>query len=157
MPVDFAVSSLVLLLILSFVLITGLLGNHLYRLVLFVTIGFSVYLLTTYPVDWLSKQSSVVIVYFIVMALFGFITVKTLSKKEFSITPLDYLVIAIAFFIEVLPGENESRENIIWMVVQIIILFYVCELLIQNMRSRLNRFTASVALALALIAYRGLA
>ncbi len=156
-PVDFAVSSLVLLVLLSFNLITGFLSNHIYRLVLFVTIGFSVYLLTTYPVDWLSKQYYVVFVYFIVMGILGFITLKTLSKKEFNITPLDYLVIAIALFIEILPGENESRENIIWMIVQIIILFYVCELLIQNMRNRLNRFTASVALALALIAYRGLA
>ncbi|MBN4063697.1 hypothetical protein JYT79_02835 [Cardiobacterium sp. AH-315-I02] len=55
-----------------------------------------------------------------------------------------------------MPGKNEFRESIIWMLVQIIILFYVCELLIQNMKSQYNRFTASVALALALIAYRGL-
>ena len=121
------------------------------------TIGFSVYLLTTYPVDWLSNQTDAVFIYFIVMAVLGFITVKTLSNKEFNITPLDYLVIVIALFIEFLPGENEFRGNIIWMIVQIIILFYICELLIQNMKSRLNRFTASVALALALIAYRGLA
>ena len=155
-PVDFAVSSLVLLLLLLFVLVTGFLGYQLYRLILFVTIGFSVYLLTTYPVDWLSNQIDAVFIYFIVMTILGFITVKTFSNKEFNITPLDYLVIVIALFIEFLPGENVFRENIIWMIVQIIILFYICELLIQNMKSRLNRFTASVALALALIAYRGL-
>ena len=156
-PVDFAISSLVLLLLLLFALITGFFGYQLYRLILFVTIGFSVYLLTTYPVDWLSNQSNAVLIYFIVMAVLGFITVKTFSKKEFNITPLDYLVIVIALLIEILPVENEFRGNIIWMIIQIIILFYICELLIQNMRNRLNRFTASVALALALFAYRGLA
>ena len=155
-PVDFAISSLILLLLLLFVLITGLLGYQLYRLILFVTIGFSVYLLTTYPVEWLSNQVDVVFVYFILMSGLGFIAVKTSSEDDFRITPLDYLVIAIALLIEVLPGENEIRENIIWMIVQIIILFYICELLIQNMKNRLNRFTGSVALALALIAYRGL-
>lgn len=155
-PVDFAISSLVMLLLLLFVLFTGVLGYQLYRLILFTTIGFSVYLLTTYPVDWLSNQIDVVFVYFIVMALLGFITVKMFSNEEFKITPLDYLVIAIALLIEIMPGENEFRENIIWMIVQIIILFYLCELLIQNMKSRINRFTGTVALALALIAYRGL-
>ncbi len=155
-PFDFAVSSLVLLVLLLFVLATGLLGYQLYRLILFVTIAFSVYLLTTYPVDWLSNQIDVVFVYFIVMSILGFIAVKTFSSEEFKITPLDYLVIAIALLIEILPGENEFRENIIWMIVQIIILFYICELLVQNMKSRLNRFTGAVVLALALIAYRGL-
>ena len=87
----------------------------------------------------------------------GFIAIKTQSGDEFKITPLDYLVIALALVIEVLPGENAFRENIIWMVVQIIILFYICELIVQNMKSRLNRFSGSIVLALALIAYRGLA
>ncbi len=155
-PVDFAVSSLVLLALLIFVLLTGVFGYQLYRLILFVTIGFSVYLLTTYPVDWLSNQIDLVFVYFIVMGVVGFVAIKTHSSGEFKITPLDYLVIAIALLIEFLPGENQFRESIIWMIVQMIILFYVGELLIQNMTSRFNRFTGSVMLALGLIAYRGL-
>jgi len=155
-PTDFAVSSLILLLLLAIVLLTDFLGYYLYRLILFVTIGFSVYLLTAYPVEWLSNQVDLVFVYFIIMSILGFVAVKSFSNEEFKITPLDYLVIAIALLIEVLPGKNEFRENIIWMIIQIIILFYVCELLIQNMKSRINRFTGSVALALALIAYRGL-
>ncbi len=155
-PVDFAVSSLVLLALLMFILFTGVFGYQLYRLILFVTIGFSVYLLTTYPVDWLSNQIDLVFVYFIVMSIVGFVAVKTHSSGEFRITPLDYLVIAIALLIEFLPGENQFRESVIWMIVQMIILFYVGELLIQNMTSRFNRFTGSVMLALALIAYRGL-
>ncbi|VAW50101.1 Undecaprenyl-phosphate alpha-N-acetylglucosaminyl 1-phosphate transferase [hydrothermal vent metagenome] len=155
-PADFAISSLVLLLLLVLILLTNLLGYQLYRLILFVTIGFSIYLLTTYPVDWLSNQIDLIFVYFILMGLMGFVAVKTISGNEFRITPLDYLVIAIALLIEVLPGDNIVRENIIWMIVQMIILFYIAELLIQNMRSRLNRFTGSMILALSLIAYRGL-
>jgi len=155
-PVDIAVSSLVLLLLLLFVVVTGLFGYQGYRLIVFVTIGFSIYLFATYPVDWLSHQVDLLFVYFIIMSVLGFITAKAFSTEEFKITPLDYLVIAIVLLIAFLPGKNEFRESIIWMLVQIIILFYVCELLIQNMKSQYNRFTASVALALALIAYRGL-
>lgn len=155
-PADFAVSALVLLLLLLLVLLTNFMGYQLYRLILFVTIAFSVYLLTTYPAEWLSEKVDLLFVYFIVMGGLGFTAIKTVSKNEFRITPLDYLVIAIAFIIEFLPGENAFRENIIWMIVQIIILFYVCELVVQNMKGRWNRFTGVIILALALISYRGL-
>lgn len=156
-PEDFAFSSLLLLICLVFTLNTRAFAFQLYRLILFITIGFSVYLLTTFPSEWLFEKVDLVVIYFSIMMILGFIAVKTISSNEFKITPLDYLVIAVALFIEFIPGENEIRQNIIWMVLQIIILFYVCELVVQNMNSRLNRFTGSVALALALIAYRGLA
>ena len=155
-PADFAASSLVLLLLLIFVLATGFMGFMLYRLILFVSIAFSVYLLTNYPADWLTNQVDLVVVYFGFMVVLGFATIKTTSKEEFKITPLDYLVIALVLIIELLPGENAGREHMIWMIAQIIILFYICELVVQNMSSRLNRFTGTVALALAIIAYRGL-
>lgn len=155
-PADFAASSLVLLLLLVLVLVTGFMGLMLYRLILFVTIAFSVYLLTNYPVDWLTNQVDLIVVYFAFMTIVGFITIRTTRGNEFKITPLDYLVIALALVIEFLPGENAVREHIIWMVVQIIILFYICELVVQNMHSRINRFTGTVALSLAIIAYRGL-
>ncbi len=155
-PTDFAVSSLILLLLLIFVLATGIMGYQLYRLILFVAIGFSVYLLSTYPSEWLNHKVDLVVVYFTFMVVLGFVAIKTTSDKEFKITPLDYLVIAIVLVIEILPGEDVFREQIIWMIVQIIILFYICELVVQNMKGRINRFSGSVALALALIAYRGL-
>jgi hypothetical protein len=155
-PKDFAFSSLLLLICLMFTLNSRVFAFQLYRLILFITIGFSVYLLTTFPSEWLFEKVDIVVIYFSIMMILGFIAVKTISSNEFKITPLDYLVIAVALFIEFIPGENEFRENIIWMVLQIIILFYVCELVVQNMSSRLNRFTGTIALALALIAYRGL-
>lgn len=155
-PKDFAISSLLLLAALVFTLNTRAFAFQLYRLILFITIGFSVYLLTTFPSEWLFEEVDYVVIYFSIMMVLGFVTVKTMSNKEFKITPLDYLVIAAALFIEFIPGENAFRENIIWMVIQIIILFYVCELVVQNMSSRFNRFTGSFSLALILIAYRGL-
>ncbi|MBN4063643.1 hypothetical protein JYT79_02565 [Cardiobacterium sp. AH-315-I02] len=60
----------------------------------------------------------------------------------------------MVIIVGIAPEVETGTSSMIWMVVQMIILFYVCELLIQNIKSRYNRFTASVALAL--IAYRGL-
>jgi hypothetical protein len=156
-PKDLALSSLILLIALMFTLNSRVFAFQLYRLIIFITIGFSVYLLNTFPSEWLFEKVDLVVIYFGIMMILAFLAIKTISSDEFKITPLDYLVIAVALFIEFMPGENEFRENIIWMVLQIIILFYVCELVVQNMSSRLNRFTGSIALALGLIAYRGLA
>lgn len=156
-PKDFALSSLILLIALMFTLNSRVFAFQLYRLILFITISFAVYLLTTFPSKWLFEEVDLVMIYFCIMIILGFLVVKTISSDEFKITPLDYLVIVVALFIEFMPGENEYREDIIWMVLQIIILFYICELVVQNMSSRLNRFTGSIALALGLIAYRGLA
>jgi len=155
-PKDFAFSSLVLLVALIFTLTSRVFAFQLYRLILFITIGFSVYLSTTFPSEWLFEKVDLVVIYFSIMIVLGFIAVKTMSSEEFKITPLDYLVIAAALFIEFIPGENVLRENIIWIVLQLIILFYICELVVQNMSGRLNRFTGSFSLALILIAYRGL-
>ena len=62
----------------------------------------------------------------------------------------------MAVIVGVAPGIDHGASSMIWMVVQMIILFYVCELVIQNMKSQFNSFTGAAGLALALIAYRGL-
>ncbi len=62
----------------------------------------------------------------------------------------------MAIIVSMAPGIEHGASSMIWMVVQIIVLFYACELFIQNMKSRFNRFTGAVGLALALLAVRGL-
>jgi UDP-GlcNAc:undecaprenyl-phosphate GlcNAc-1-phosphate transferase len=156
-PRDFGIISLILVSIFIFMLVTRYTSMLLYRLILFVTIGFSVYLISSYPVSWLKDELDLIFIYFIMMVITGFIAVKITKDIDFKITPLDYLVVAIAVLIEFIPGENELREHVIWMTIQIIVLFYLCEMLIINMHSKLNRFSGYVVLALLLIAYRGLA
>ena len=152
-PVDFAVSSLILLIA---VIASGWLGTYLYRLVMFIMIGFSVYLLSTYPPAWLLEQISLVYLFFITMTVLLFMTARITVKDRFQITPLDYLVVIMAVIVSLAPGIEHGASSMVWMVVQMIILFYVCELVIQNMKSRLNGFTGAAVLALALIAFRGL-
>ena len=157
-PVDLGVSSLVLFLLLLVIVITDRFEIYLYRLVMFITIGFSVYLLSTYPPVWLLEQISLVYIFFVTMTLASFIVARIAISDKFQITPLDYLVILMSIFIGMVPGIDHGASSIIWMVIQIIILFYACELTIhQNIGKRLNGLTGSVLLALALISLRGLA
>jgi UDP-GlcNAc:undecaprenyl-phosphate GlcNAc-1-phosphate transferase len=152
-PVDFGVSSLVLL---AAVIASRWFGDNLYRFVMFITIGFSVYLLSTYPPGWLLEEISLVYFFFIIMTLLSFIVARVTVKDQFQITPLDYLVVVMAVIVSMAPGIDHGASSMIWMVVQMIILFYACELVIQNMKSQTNSFTGAAGLALVLIAYRGL-
>ena len=152
-PVDFGVSSLVLLVA---VLASRWFGDNLYRLAMFITIGFSVYLLSIYPPSWLLDQISLVYLFFLSITLMSFIVARTTVKDQFQITPLDYLVVIMAAIVSMAPGIEHGSSSIVWIVVQIIILFYACELVIQKMKSQSNSLTGAAGLALALIAYRGL-
>ena len=149
-------SALVLIVLLLGVMVSSWYADNLYRLLMFVTIGFAVYLLSTYPPLWLLNQVSLVYVFFVTMTVLSFIAVRISVKDQFQITPLDYLVVIMAVIASMVPGIEHGSSSMIWMVVQMIILFYACELVIQNMKSRLNSFTGAAGLALALIALRGL-
>lgn len=152
-PIDFGLSSLILLIA---VITSKWFGDILYRLIMFVTIGFSVYLLSTYPPEWLLEKISLVYLFFIIITVVSFIAVRITVKDQFQITPLDYLVVIMAVIASMVPGIEHGASSMVWMVVQMIILFYACELVIQNMKSRLNSFTGAAGLALVLIAFRGL-
>ena len=132
------------------------LGDNLYRLLMFVTIGFSVYLLATYPPVWLLEQISLVYLFFVVITVAAFVAARISTTDKFQITPLDYLVIIMVIIVSVASGMDHGTSSLVWMLVQIVILFYSCELIIQNMKSQFNSFTGVACLALALIAYRGL-
>jgi UDP-GlcNAc:undecaprenyl-phosphate GlcNAc-1-phosphate transferase len=155
-PFDIGISSLVLFAALLFVSFTGRMGTPAYRLVIFVTVGFAVYLLSTYPPEWLLTENHLIYTYFGLITVFAFFAARLMVSEQFQITPLDYLVIMMALIIGFAQGSGFESTDLVWMVIQIIILFYACELTIQNMQKRLNGLTGSAIVALALIALRGL-
>lgn len=155
-PFDIGISSLVLLALLLFVALTGWMGAIVFRLVVFVTVGFSVYLLSTNPPEWLLIESHIIYLYFGLLTVLAFLSARLMVREQFQITPLDYLVIMMALVIGFVHDSGFGSEDLVWMAIQIIILFYACELTIQNMEKRLNSLTGSAVVALALIALRGL-
>ena len=154
-PFDIGVLSFILLLALLIVTFTGWMSAFVSRLVIFVAVGVAVYLLSANPPQWLLIESHVIYIYFGLLTLFVFLAARLMVAEQFQITPLDYLVIMIALIIGFVPDSSLGAEGLVWMAIQIIILFYACELIIQNMEKRLNGLTGSAMLGLALIALRG--
>jgi len=155
-PVDFGVSAVALLILLIISVVVKSLNVYFYRLVMFVTIAFSVFLLSTYPPAWLLDEMFILYSYFVLMSCLVFICVRLMAAEEFHMSPLDYLMILMALISALLPETDVGASSLIWMVIQIIILFYACEMIVQKMKSPFNRFTGATALALGLIAIRGL-
>lgn len=155
-PFDIGISSLALLVALLLASFAGSKGAFVFRLVIFVAVGFAVYLLSTTPPEWLLSEVHITYIYFGLLTVFAFFAARLMVSEQFQITPLDYLVVMLALIIGFVQDSGFDSEGLVWMAIQIIILFYACELTIQNMKKRLNSLTSSAAIALALIALRGL-
>jgi hypothetical protein len=156
-PVDIAVSALMLLfMILVLIIVPRLANMFLLRLVVFVSIGFAVYLSTSYPPAWLIQQNYLVFAYFAVLIIAGFMMTRLSLEKSFRVTPLDYLVIIIALFMAIVPEDSGTGAQLTWMTLQMIILFYASELILQRIGSVRNRLSGVIIAMLSLIAVRGL-
>ncbi|MGB5582818.1 MAG: MraY family glycosyltransferase [Gammaproteobacteria bacterium] len=155
-PQDIAVSAVLLLVILIMLVLVPPLANlFLFRLVAFVSIGFAVYLSTSYPPVWLSNQHYLVLVFFAVLLVAGFLAVRMSSETSFQITPLDYLVVIIAVIISIV-SEGRGGSELTWMALQMIALFYASELILQRVKSMRNRVSGALIAMLSLVAARGL-
>ena len=156
-PADIAVSALVLLLMLLLLVLVPKLANlFLFRLIVFISIGFAVYLSTSYPPEWLIEQNYLVLLFFALLTFAGFMSFRLSAEASFSVTPLDYLVIIIALSIAVIPENRNASSNMTWMALQMIVLFYSSELIIQRMGTIRNRLSGSLIAMLLLVAVRGL-
>ena len=156
-PEDIAISAVVLLLMLLLLVLVPRLANlFLLRLVVFVSIGFAVYLSTSYPPDWLLQQHYLVFIYFAVLVAAGFFAARMSSETSFRITPLDYLVVIIALIIAIIPQSAGTGSELTWMALQMIVLFYASELILQRYNTVRNRISGTLIAMLALVAVRGL-
>lgn len=156
-PVDISISALVLLFILLILILMPRFGHMLlFRLIVFISIGFAVYLSTSYPPEWLVEQYYLVWIYFLLLTIASFAMVRMTTDANFRITPLDYLVIIIALIITIIPESEDADSKLTWMVLQMIVLFYASELILQRLNMVRNRFSGAIITMLTLVALRGL-
>ena len=154
-PSDFGVAAVILLFIMLIFLVVRKPEMMLpYRLVSFVSAGFAVYLLSSYPPSWLLEQDIIIYLFFALIMVATFFTARNLLVDSFEITPLDYLVIVIAISIALIHGTELDAHGTVMMALQMIILFYACEMIIQSVNSVYNRFTTSLVAALTVISFR---
>jgi UDP-GlcNAc:undecaprenyl-phosphate GlcNAc-1-phosphate transferase len=153
-PDDFGIAAVLLLCIMLLLLVRkhGIMVP--YRLIAFVTAGFAVYLLSSYPPVWLLEQSMIIYLFFALIMIATFLTARTLQADSFQITPLDYLVIIFAVAIALIPEAGPDTHSMVMMALQMIVLFYACEMIIQTVNNVYNRFTGSLTAALIIISLR---
>ena len=156
-PQDIAASALILLLmLLLLVLIPRLANMFLLRLVVFVSIGFAVYLSTSYPPDWLIKQHYLVLIFFAVLVAAGFFALRMSTAVNFRITPLDYLVVIVTVIVAIISQNSGTGSEMTWMALQMIVLFYASEMVLQRLNTIRNNLSGTLIAMLALVAVRGL-
>jgi hypothetical protein len=111
--------------------------------------------MSEYSPEWLLQDIHIAYIYYAAMALAASVAVRISVKERFRITPLDYLVLIIAVIVAVAPDIGIGSSNMTSMAIQMIILFYSAELLIQRKDSVRNSFSGFLAASILLVAARG--
>jgi len=155
-PVDF---TLVAVTLFSLLLLRLLAGYRLWflplRLLLYVVIIFVVYLLNTYQPAYLSGADILTYVFFGLLVVAIGLSIRFASEGNFSVTPMDYLVVLAVLVLAVLANKQIVDSGMTAIVLKAIILFYGCELILNRMKNRWNVFTYAALLALLVIGVRG--
>jgi len=92
------------------------------------------------------------------LALFAFAVLKlTRRKGGFRITPMDFIVVVLAFAVTVLPREILPEAEMKIVIPKILVLFFGFEVLIGELRGNISTVAATTIAGLLLVAGRGLA
>lgn len=125
------------------------------RLLIFTSIALMVYLFSRYAPEGVLGTRLVEYVFFGALALTLVVAVRLAGPDQFRVTPLDYLVVLIVLALALLPVQVLGGAGVVELALQAILLFYGAELAMRQMQSRWNYFTASMVLALGVVAFRG--
>jgi UDP-GlcNAc:undecaprenyl-phosphate GlcNAc-1-phosphate transferase len=148
--------ALLVLLVTARVFKKGWMGGAL-QLSLYLLIPFVIYLSESNTALWM--HNPLVRPYnlsFGVLALLVILTLKfTRRTKGFKVTPMDFLILFIALVLPNLPDAQIRSYNMGLLAVKIIVLFFTCEVLIGELRGRVNRLGLATVGALAIMSVRG--
>ena len=127
------------------------------RLVLYLTIPLVLYLVQEGSASWITESMlSLYQLSFGLIALCVVLVAKfTRRKKGFRMTTMDFLVIFIAVIVPNLPDSSIQSHGLGLLAVETIVLLFGHEVLIAELRERIDILTASTSVALALIGIRG--
>ena len=126
------------------------------RLILFVAVAFTAYLVEYYPPSGWEGFSGAYNAFFALLALAVMFAVRFSKNEFFQVTPLDYLVMLIVAILAAMSEMGSTDVTTVKLVVQLIILFYGVEIVLRHMKKLVNPFTGSSLAALGIVAIRGL-
>ena len=129
------------------------------RALIYITAAFIGYLGISYTPDWLVFLEPVKTAFFILIAVAFAVAVKfspRRRKTEFETTATDYLVVfCLVAILTISKGDFWGNDGVTF-VVQMIVIFYGCELLIMEKRDRWSGLSIASLIAALILAYRGL-
>jgi UDP-GlcNAc:undecaprenyl-phosphate GlcNAc-1-phosphate transferase len=146
----------------AFIVIVWVLKKSLLRLVLTLTlyllIPIVVYLSTAdmrlpdtrYYIDELYNYSFVFLVFFVILTL-----KFTRRRRGFKVTPMDFLILFIAFVAPYIAGTYAEHKEIGAVAAKTIMLFFSYEVLIGELRERFDKLTFMTICVLIVVAARG--
>ena len=129
------------------------------RALIYITAAFIGYLGISYTPDWLVYFEPVKTVFFILTAVAFAVAVKfspRRRKTEFETTATDYLVVfCLVAILTISKGDFWGNDGVTF-VVQMIVIFYGCELLIMEKRDRWSGLSIASLVAAVILAVRGI-
>jgi UDP-GlcNAc:undecaprenyl-phosphate GlcNAc-1-phosphate transferase len=91
-----------------------------------------------------------------ILAVFVLLTLKfTRRRKGFKVTPMDFLILFIALVVPNLPDAQIRGYHMGLVAAKIIVLFFTLEVLIGELRGKLNRLGFATVGALLIMSVRG--
>lgn len=156
-PRDFGGASLALFAVLAASLVifrhTDAIQN---RLVVYVTASFAVYLLERYPVVPADVLVPLKVAFFVIVTVALALAIRYTDKDVFRTSPMDYLVALVVIFVGVTAGRRLETNGSYIMLVEIIIMFYGAESILNRTVRRWNLLYLSTLCSLLILAARGL-
>jgi UDP-GlcNAc:undecaprenyl-phosphate/decaprenyl-phosphate GlcNAc-1-phosphate transferase len=103
-----------------------------------------------YHIDELYNYSFVFLVFFVILTL-----KFTRRRRGFKVTPMDFLILFIAFVAPYIAGTYTAHKEIGAVAAKTIMLFFSYEVLIGELRDRFDKLTFATVCALIVVAVRG--
>jgi UDP-GlcNAc:undecaprenyl-phosphate GlcNAc-1-phosphate transferase len=154
-PVDIAISSLILLVILVVRLVWAERLRFIsLRLLVFPGIAFAVYLMHRDQAVMDLLPPILRIGLLIILLSLMLLVIRSTKDQTFQTTPTDLLVIALAGGVGVLYQQGMIEVTLVPVVLGIVVCFYAAELVMRHMASTWNCFTLGMAGVLALLSLR---
>ncbi len=121
-------------------------------------IPFLVYLSERNAVTWMTHQYTLTYdLSFLVLAFFVILTLKfTRRQKGFKVSPMDFLILFIVLIVPILPDQRIQSYHLGMLVSKIIVLFFSYEVLVGELRGKLEGLSLAALATFSVMALRGL-
>jgi len=123
------------------------------RLTIYVSVALCAYLLNfTSPGYVLSSFS--IYTFYSILTVFVMIAIRYSKNNQFEFNPLDYLFLLTVGILIFVSKQGFEDVLMISLAIQLVILFYASEIVIKQMKNRVNIFTVSLLASLGIVFFK---